>query len=50
MGRRLQRAPADCPVTESVSARLLRLPFFPTLTEEEQARIIGAITAWSVPA
>jgi dTDP-4-amino-4,6-dideoxygalactose transaminase len=49
MGRKLQRAPADCPVTENVSARLLRLPFFPTLTEGDQARIIDAIIAWSVP-
>jgi len=49
MGRALQPAPAPCPVTEDVSARLLRLPFFPTLCSEEQRGIIDAITAWSVP-
>ena len=50
MGRALQTSPAACPVTEDVSARLLRLPFFPTLSPEDQKRIIDAITAWSVPA
>ena len=43
MGLGLQREPATCPVTEDVSARLLRLPFFPTLSEMDQQAIIGAI-------
>jgi dTDP-4-amino-4,6-dideoxygalactose transaminase len=33
----------DCPVTEDVSARLLRLPFFNDLTEAEQAEIVGSV-------
>jgi len=33
----------NCPVTESVSDRLVRLPFFTGMTAEEQARVIGAV-------
>src|ERR1700694_5714091 len=33
----------DCPVTEDVSDRLIRLPFFNALTEDEQLRIVGAL-------
>jgi dTDP-4-amino-4,6-dideoxygalactose transaminase len=33
----------DCPVTEDVSDRLLRLPLFNDMTPEEQARVIRAI-------
>lgn len=36
----------DCPVTEDVSNRLLRLPFFSTLTRPEQEKIIGEICAF----
>ena len=43
MGRRFGGAPGDCPVTESISDRLLRLPLFSGLTEAEQARAIAAI-------
>ena len=44
MGRRLQSGnPADCPVTENISDRLLRLPFYNDLIEEDQARVVGAI-------
>jgi len=35
--------PGDCPVTESVSGRLLRLPLYPSLTAEEQAAVIAAL-------
>jgi dTDP-4-amino-4,6-dideoxygalactose transaminase len=44
MGRKFGFKPDDLPVTESVSARLLRLPFFPGLTNEQQDRIIDAVT------
>lgn len=47
MGLKLQREPAVCPVTEDVSARLLRLPFFPTLSAADQAGIIQSIREWS---
>lgn len=43
MGRSFGAAPGDCPVTENVSGRLLRLPFFNDLTEEEQDRVVNAI-------
>ena len=33
----------DCPVTEDVSDRLLRLPFYNSLTSEAQERVIEAI-------
>lgn len=46
MGRRLGGRPGDCPVTESVSDRLLRLPCFSGLTESEQERVIEAIHAF----
>jgi dTDP-4-amino-4,6-dideoxygalactose transaminase len=35
--------PGDCPVTEDVSGRLLRLPFFNSMTMEEQERVIEAV-------
>jgi dTDP-4-amino-4,6-dideoxygalactose transaminase len=38
----------DCPVTESVSDRLLRLPFFNDLQAEAQDRVIQAIREFAV--
>jgi dTDP-4-amino-4,6-dideoxygalactose transaminase len=43
MGQRFGGRPGDCPVTESVSDRLVRLPFYCGLTEEDQARVVKAI-------
>ena len=43
MGRRFGGKAGDCPVTEDVSERLLRLPFFSGLTEHEQASVVAAI-------
>jgi dTDP-4-amino-4,6-dideoxygalactose transaminase len=43
MGQRFGGKESDCPVTEDVSDRLLRLPFYNELIEEEQARIVDAI-------
>ena len=43
MGRRFGGQEGDCPVTESVSDRLLRLPFHNRLTPEEQGRVIAAV-------
>lgn len=43
MGISMGGRPGDCPVTESVSDRLLRLPFFNDLTEGEQLRVIDTI-------
>lgn len=46
MGRRFGGRAGDCPVTESVSDRLLRLPFYNDLTEEDQMKVIGAIQSF----
>jgi dTDP-4-amino-4,6-dideoxygalactose transaminase len=43
MGRRFGYREGDCPVTEEVSGRLLRLPFHNYLTREQQDRVISAI-------
>ena len=44
MGRRFGYQDGDCPVTEDVSGRLLRLPFHNRLTREDQDRVIAAIS------
>jgi dTDP-4-amino-4,6-dideoxygalactose transaminase len=46
MGRRFGGRAGDCPVTEQVSDRLLRLPFFNTLNEATQGRVIEAIQSF----
>jgi dTDP-4-amino-4,6-dideoxygalactose transaminase len=43
MGQQFGGKEGDCPVTEDVSDRLLRLPFYNDLTEDEQARVIAAL-------
>jgi dTDP-4-amino-4,6-dideoxygalactose transaminase len=43
MGRRLGGRPGMCPVTEDVSDRLLRLPFYTGLEASEQQEVIGAV-------
>lgn len=50
MGRRYGGQVGDCPITEDVSDRLLRLPFFNFLKDDEQLRVIEslyAFTAWA---
>lgn len=47
MGRQFGGQPGDCPVTETVSDRLLRLPFYNELTEIDQAYVVNAITEFS---
>lgn len=44
MGRQFGGEIGDCPVTESISDQLLRLPFYNDLTDEEQSRVIDRIT------
>lgn len=46
MGRRFGASPGDCPVAESVSGRLLRLPFFTSLAAGDQARVIDAVRSF----
>lgn len=43
MGRHFGGRQGQCPVTESVSDRLLRLPFYNNLTEAEQSEVVAAI-------
>jgi dTDP-4-amino-4,6-dideoxygalactose transaminase len=40
MGKRLGGKSGDCPITEEISDRLLRLPFYNDLTEADQARVL----------
>ena len=43
MGQKFGGKQGDCPVTEDVSDRLLRLPFYNDLTEADLARVVAAI-------
>ena len=43
MGRRFGGQPGQCPVTEDVSDRLLRLPFYNRLSESDQDLVIDTI-------
>jgi len=47
MGKRLSARSSDCPVTEDVAARLLRLPFHNSLSEADLGRVVGAVTSFS---
>jgi len=42
----LASAPTDCPVTKDVSDRIVRLPFYTSMTEKEQRRVIHAVLEW----
>ena len=44
MGRRYGGREGQCPVTEDVADRLLRLPFYTGLLESEQAEVIEAVS------
>lgn len=46
-GRSFGGQPGDCPVTESVSARLVRLPLYYDLSESERRRVIKAVLDYS---
>jgi dTDP-4-amino-4,6-dideoxygalactose transaminase len=46
MGRGFGGQPGDCPVTEDLSDRLLRLPFYNTLTPDEQMSVIETVRAF----
>jgi dTDP-4-amino-4,6-dideoxygalactose transaminase len=43
MGRRFGGRVGDCPVTEDVSERLLRLPFYNDLAEGDQDRVVAGL-------
>jgi dTDP-4-amino-4,6-dideoxygalactose transaminase len=48
MGRRFGGRQGDCLVTEQVSDQLLRLPFFNSMTDVEQLRVIAALREFEV--
>lgn len=37
----------DCPVTEDISDRLVRLPFYTSMTEAEQAQVIQTVSSFA---
>lgn len=43
MGRAYGGEPGDCPVTEDISDRLLRLPFYNQITESELAEVVAGL-------
>jgi len=46
MGRRFGGREGQCPVTEDVADRLLRLPFYTSMTHAEQDEVIDAMLAF----
>ena len=48
MGRRFGGRDGDCPVTEAAGDRLLRLPFYTDLADDDQRRAIDAIKDFAV--
>ena len=46
MGQKCAARKANCPVTEDLSQRLLRLPFYNDLTEPEQLRVVNAVKSF----
>lgn len=49
MGKRHGGLSGQCPVSEDVSDRLLRLPFYNSLSDEEQMEVINAIKSFDLP-
>ncbi|MFW5693457.1 MAG: DegT/DnrJ/EryC1/StrS family aminotransferase [Thermoguttaceae bacterium] len=45
MGRGLGCAGTHLPVTDDLSARIVRLPMYYEITEEEQGRVVDGLTA-----
>ena len=46
MGRRLGGVEGDCPVTESLSERLIRLPLFTAITDDQIEAVVAAVLAF----
>jgi len=47
MGRRFGSREGDCPITEEISGRLLRLPFHNRLKQDDQNRVISAVAEFA---
>jgi dTDP-4-amino-4,6-dideoxygalactose transaminase len=50
MGRVFGGRPGDCPVTERVAERLLRLPFYTNMTDDEQNTVIRSAPRLAIDA
>ena len=50
MGLHFGYKAGDLPVTENVSDRLVRLPFYNSMTKEEQEKVIKAVLEFKIPA
>ena len=48
MGQKFGARAGDCPVSEDLSERVLRLPFYNDLTESDQARVVSTVTSFRV--
>lgn len=46
MGMKYGGKPGDCPVTEDLSDRLLRLPFYNDMIDDDLARVVAALHAF----
>jgi dTDP-4-amino-4,6-dideoxygalactose transaminase len=44
MGRQFGYLEGDLPLTEDLSTRLLRLPFFPDITRDQQIRVVNCMS------
>jgi len=49
-GRKFAARGSSCPVTEDISERLLRLPFYNDLTSDEQNQVMSAVLRFSMRA
>jgi dTDP-4-amino-4,6-dideoxygalactose transaminase len=49
MGRKFGGMPGGCPVTEEISDRLIRLPFYTDIEEREQAEVVEAVHQFQFP-
>lgn len=47
MGRTFGGRPGQCPVTEDITDRLVRLPYYNDLTVQDQTKVINAITRFT---
>ncbi len=48
MGKKFGGKKGDCPVAEDISDRLLRLPFYNDLSDDDQARVIEEIISFPI--
>jgi dTDP-4-amino-4,6-dideoxygalactose transaminase len=47
MGEKYGGKAGDCPVTEDLSDRLLRLPFYNALTDEQLSFVVSSIESFT---